>query len=94
MGRKRKANGQIQPEENNPIRVLEERREDFVTKMQKILDVLVVQNLSTAHDIEYWELGDYLYEIKRYEQFPYYLLKAMLDEDFKAIQWVRTPPVK
>jgi len=89
MGRKRNAKGQTRPDELEfPVRLLlDEHRECIETKMQKILDVLVVQNLSTAHDIEQWELGEYCYEIKRYEIFPYYLLKAILDEDFRAIQW-------
>jgi hypothetical protein len=91
MARKRNAKGARRPDEIEcqPRHVPYEQRELIETKMKKILDVLVVQNLSTAHDVEDWELGEYKYKIKRYEVFPYYLLKAILDEDFRPIQWVR-----
>jgi hypothetical protein len=55
----------------------------FVTR------VLTIKDLSIEDETVIWEYGQTHVPIKAFEEFPYYLYKAIWDYDFKAIQWAK-----
>merc|ERR1711892_1514634 len=56
-------------------------------KIRQILEVLLLYDpCIETHDVA-WEFNGKVRNIKKFEEFPYYLYKAIWDADFKAIQW-------
>ncbi|CAG5113911.1 Oidioi.mRNA.OKI2018_I69.chr2.g8001.t1.cds [Oikopleura dioica] len=62
-------------------------------KIKEIIKYLLVDDLRMGNDIIHWTFTDpsgdfsWLTSIQRHEIFPYFLYKAVWDEDFEAIQW-------
>ena len=53
-------------------------------KIRQLLEVLLLYDPSIeAHDV-LWEFNGKTRTIKKFEEFPYYLYKAIWDEDFKV----------
>lgn len=84
MGRKRRLDT-VQP--------IDERREILTEdeptneKIKQILSVLLVADLSISDDPSAWIFERTCELIKTFEEFPYFLYKAVWDEEFEAIQW-------
>jgi len=81
MGRRR------QPQVVDERRIRLTTDEPIESKIQQILSVLVCQDLSISDVDVYWYFERTRESIKRFEEFPYYLYKAVWDEDFEPIQW-------
>lgn len=86
MGRRRKEDNGADSQELSQY-AYTETSEDEHQKLKMILEVLVLKDLSIAeHDVK-WEFGQKVHQIKEFEEFPYYLYKAVWDDDFEPIQW-------
>lgn len=56
-------------------------------KIKDILKVLLLKDLSIEDEETTWEYMNKNLKIKMFEEFPYYLYKAVWDDHFQAIQW-------
>jgi len=61
--------------------------ETVAVKIKDILKVLVLKDLSIEDEETQWEYMSKNVKIKLFEEFPYYLYKAVWDDDFQAIMW-------
>lgn len=87
MGRKK---GVQKPQAEIP-KIKHVQDEDMTLKLKEILRVLLCKDLTIEAEPVPWvhkfgtkTLKD---EIAEFEEFPYYLYKAVWDDDFEAIQW-------
>ena len=59
-------------------------------KIRKILEVLLLYDPSIETNDEWWEFNGQQRKIKKFEEFPYYLYKAIWDDDFHVSSFFLT----